>query len=136
AGPAAAKQPEFATTPKNGPGTSVHSGSIYATGAAELKCPRMRGTPRAPFLADRFRIRRKATLPVGDSVALGSACATRRKREDEDAGRSREEKIICPPGHPIQVFIPLRAKRRGLRPKRSPTSPPAIPTGNPPTEPP
>src|SRR6478672_7286213 len=57
--PAAAKQPEFAITRKNGPGTSVHSGSIYATGAAELKCPRMRGRPRAPFLADRFRVRRR-----------------------------------------------------------------------------
>src|SRR5262249_17294919 len=72
---------------------------------------------------------KKGTL--GDSVALGSACAMRRKREDEDAGRSREEKIICPPGRPIQVFTPLRAKRRKRRPKRSPTSPPSIPTENP-----
>src|ERR1700745_755123 len=74
---------------------------------------------------------KKGTLHVGDSVALGSACAMRRKREDEDAGRSREEKIICPPGHPTQVFTPLRAKRRRHRPKRSPMSPPSIPTENP-----
>src|SRR6266404_2687724 len=31
--PAAAKPPEFVITHKNGPGTSVHSGSIYARGA-------------------------------------------------------------------------------------------------------
>src|SRR5262249_32711395 len=103
----------------------------YATGRAELQWPRMRGAPTRADLADRFRVRRKRALHVSDSVALGSACATRRKREDEDARRSREEKITCLPGRLIQVFIPLRAKRRRRRPKRSPTSLPSIPTENP-----
>src|SRR5215831_19144122 len=95
--PAAAKQPEFAITHRNGPGTSVHSGSIYATAAGKL--PTMPTTARDArarlSLADRFPVRRKRALHVSDSVALGSACAMRRKREDEDARRSREEKITC-----------------------------------------
>src|SRR5262252_6499912 len=82
--------------------------------------------PLAPISQTDSEFGEKRALHVSDSVALGFACATRRKREDEDARRSREEKITCPPGRLIQVFIPLRAKQRRRRPKRSPTSLPSI----------
>src|SRR5262249_18278932 len=56
------------------------------------------------------------------------ACATEPKPGDGDASQSREERITCPPGRLIQVFIPLRAKRRRHHPNRSPMSRPSIPT--------
>src|SRR5258708_25345106 len=130
--PAAAKQPEFTITHKNGPGTSVPFRLDICDGGRRATMPtNARARPRAPISQTASEFGEKGTLHVGDSVALGFGCAMRRKREDEDAGRSREEKIICPPGRPIQVFIPLRAKRRRRRPKRSPTSPRSIPTENP-----
>src|SRR6516164_5242787 len=50
-----------------------------------------------------------------------------------ETSQSREERITCPPGRLIQVFTPLRAKRRRRRPNRSPMSRPSIPTENLPT---
>src|SRR6516164_5883912 len=81
--PAAAKHPEFAITHKNGPGTSVHSGSIYATRAAELQCPRMRGAPTRAYIADRFRVRRKRN----------AACGRFRSRSDPLARCDASEKM-------------------------------------------
>src|SRR5262249_52971406 len=101
----------------------------------ELQCPK--GTGRRRLRTPEDVTEAKKTGPhVSDSVGpwVGQprpACATEPKPGHGDASQSREERITCPPGRLIQVFIPLRAKRRRHHPNRSPMSPPSIPTENP-----
>src|SRR5262249_23799681 len=49
------KAAKIAIAHKNGPGTGVHAGLIYATGAAQLQCSRMSGAaPLPPTLQTAF----------------------------------------------------------------------------------
>src|SRR5262249_10104357 len=100
----------------------------------ELQCPKRTGRAVA-HTRGRYRVgengaarKRFGRAWVGQPRP---ACAPEPKQGHGDASQSREERITCPPGRLIQVFIPLRAKRRRHHPNRSPMSPPSIPTENP-----
>src|SRR5262249_32894367 len=82
------------------------------------------GFKRAPRVSDSID-------RVGSSTAMCSRNGTQAR--PCRSSQSREERITCPPGRLIQVFTPLRAKRRRRRPNRSPMSRPSIPTENLPT---